>query len=1192
MNGAAQTAAANTDHHHSPQSLGSGASGGGVGSLGQVSQSSPTSTTMSLSDSSTLSIGSGSGNHPGIQFASHGAASNSNCDSSSSSGHGSAPVFNGVCFHPTAPVVYVSVRNEIYIYDLLTQSNTGKISVDPKEVIRNLIILNNNGTGSLVLASTSSKILVGLCDAGLIYLWDTDTHKLLTIVHPLKQLDSRIITCRANSVNRAIIFFSKTNSKDIVAVDCQNKSPIPYKLKGHKRPLSSLAHHPTKFILASVSVDGSLKIWETRSQMASLHLEDFVSYENTRNIEHSTNFFLMFEATAGKYMVMTGSSGLTIVYGDISTSSTPEILANGFICKGHNILSLVHHPHLPVFFVLSVNPQGVEELSAWEVNTQSKSVVPSMRMSSFSPTVNNDTLNYLSKYAKPLTLPRLTPTNVIFHPTRNYFTFQWDLFYHASASLNGVRHINQFIYSINSFESLQSTFPLLSSTSMPLGFFFTPDHTFNYPADLTYFDGTFVKSYQPLNGVSKKLVPSPLIPVAQDEQCKPKSFTFNPDLQLMTLIYDSYSMATQTMLSKYLICDVAGMISQQGDGIDAVMLGTSPTQILILGLDGKLAKIASATAQGISSFKSHPLAPRVTSVYKTPLNDSRVVMYYSHDTSAIYFSKNINQGAADNYIVDQSSALHLNRAETVLRVEWQTDPKTNTSVCAIMTDQRIIITNAKLSVITQISVPPGHRAESRYFGSIYWLEWTLLYTTPTHLMYLTMQHNLPPRPILSLSISPIYLASVLPDRMLYGYAGVTVPGRTETTIHCQSVGLLEPLVAGLLALPASLCPDKRTIGLYLQNLVSHFDHTRASRFILDRLRERGFTDLAYSLAHQMRTCQSKLSPLEKFRLAWQSKQYVDAYRYLAEENKAARGAQASQDPAERRQLSKLNEYIRDFGRECMNAGYYQLARECFAILGEHIYLLQISILLNDRDAVTQLRKDSELANDAVMVAACDRFLNKKTPAPDTSKVNPPVIKILPWQPTADINVGIKIGNDYLSTMNLYSIQRYYPITLSFSNTMSSNGTARHKLRAPDEKWPPEDYKHSVVLSPPRTLMSLVANKLSTKTHISSTQTLRRSPSAENITKQAAHGGAASDAEDYDSDDESGADVDSDIEDLQKQVTKNIEDQMKALAEANNDADSVITEGDDELSASSSTPHTNPLTPLSSTPVQSMLTQTP
>ncbi|EFA86517.1 WD40 repeat-containing protein [Heterostelium album PN500] len=1149
-----------------PSGSGSDSTGGsGSGSGSGTGGSGSSATSNSNQDANQISIGSGSG-QSSIQFQTHNGVINGSAISTNSidSPLFTTPIFTSVCFHPTAPIVYVSVRNEIY----------------------------SNGPNAS--PSNTSKILVGFSDEGLIYQWDTESHKLLTIVHPLKQFDNRAVTCRTNS--QKMLFYSKANSKDINVVDCQIKGSLPYKLKGHKRPLSSLAHHPTKSILASVSVDGSLKIWETRSQMANHNLEDFVSYENSRNIEHSNNFFLAFEATQGKYMVMTGSSGLTLVYGDITAGGSPEIIANGFICRGNTILSVTHHPQLPIFFVLSVNINGVEELSAWEVNQQMKSVVQSNQVPTYIPSPHNDTLHYLSKYAKPLSTPKLNPIQVIFHPTRNYLTFQWDLA-QLGGSLLGIRHINQFIYSINSFDHLQSSFPLVSTVPLPLGFFLTPEHTFNYPPELIFFDGTYLKSYIPLNGVQKRLITNPLIPIGQDELCKPKSFNYNTEFQLVSLIYDSYSTTTQTMLSKYLICDVSGGINQQGDGIDSVILSTKPVQILVLGLDGKLAKIASVTAQGLSSFKSTQLAPRVTSVYKTPLNEGRVVQYFSHDTSSLYFSKNINSSVGiDNYAVDTSRALNLYKNENVLRIEWQSDQHNN-SVCAIMTDMRIVITNSRLSIITQTRIPPGHRSDSRYFGSIYWLEWTLIYTTPTNIMYMTMQNNLAPRPIFSISLSPVYLATVLPDRILYGYAGVGVPGRFDTTIHCLSTGLLEPLIAGLLALPSWLSPDKRTIGLYLQNVVSRFDHSRCSRYILDRLRERGFADLAYSLANQMRPCQNKLSSVEKFRLAWQSKQYVDAHRYLTEEyNKASK-------ESDRRQLTKLKEYIRDFGRECMNAGYYQLAKECFVILGESIYLLQISILLNDRDAIQQLKKDAELSNDQVMVAACERFLNKKVSTPP--KINPPVIKILPWEPTASINVGVKIGADYLSPMNLNSINRYFPITVSFSNTASSHGTTRHKLRAPDERWPPEDFKHSVALSPPRTLMSLVANKLSTKTHMSSTQTLRRSPSAENITKIKEFSkttGANTDSdvefEDFDSGSDSAsgadADVDSETEEDLKLVQKTIEDQMKAALESvqsHDDVDSITTDHEDEQSTSSSPPQPNPLTPSSLTPVTSLLNDT-
>eukprot|EP01133_Synstelium_polycarpum_P011539 gene11539-13471_t len=1051
----------------------------GMSSIGSNSSSNGGS---NLIESSSISVGSSSGIT--LQFTPATPAPPITQSSADSTPAHSAPVplFSSVAFHPTAPLAYVAVGNEIY-------------------------------------CNIHMKMLLGFTDEGLMYLWDTDTHKLLTIVHPLKQFDTRPMTCRVISPSRAIIFFAKKNSKDIVA---------------------------------SVSMDGALKIWETRSQIAHLNLEDFTSYENSRNIDHSTNFFLAFEATQGKYMVMTGSSGLTLVYGDISSTAPTEIIANGFICRGNTILAVTHHPQLPVFFVLSVASSGIEELSAWEVNYQMKAVIPSLQVPTFVPGAS-DTMAFLAKYAKPLTPPRLVPTGFSFHPTRNYLTFDWEL---QSGSLASLRHINQFIYSLNMPGGTGSA-PLVSTVPLPLGFFLNPDATFNYPPEITFFDGTFVKAYVPLNGVTRKVLNNPVIANTPDELTRPKSFNFNTEHQLTTLIYDSYSIPTQTPLCKYMIVDVTGAISQQGDGIDAVMLAT---QILIVGLDGRLAKVAQVTNQGISSFKSHALAPKIAAVFKTPLNDARVVQYYSAERNAIYFSRNISGVPADrdNYAVDQNTSLELHRDETVHRVEWQTDPRAGVSVCAIMTDMRIIITSATMSIITQIQVPPSQRATQRHFGSIFWLEWTLFYTTPTHLMYMTLQNNLAPRPLSSLSMAPIALSTVLPDRIVYGFQGAAVPGRRETAMLCQAVGLLEPLILGLLTLPPSFTSlpgyDKKSISHYLQNLVSKFDYTRISKFVLDKLREKGFVDLSYSLANKMRPCQSKMSSQDKFRMAWASKQYEDAHRHMNDEF-ARHAATKTPTDADRQLLNKLKDQSREFARECINAGYLQIARDCFIRLGESIYLLQISILLGDRDAVNVLRKEAVSKNDLFLVAACDRYLTKKAEEPP--KVNPPVVKVLPWAPTPSISAGVKLGNDYLSQINLNSIQRYFPIVGPFSNTASSHGTTRHKLRAPDEQWPPEDYKHSVALSPPRTLMSLVANKLSTKTHMSSTQTLRRSPSAENISAKVkdyvGKSGASADIdfEDFDSDtdSDSGAnatDIDSDTEAELNLVRQSIEEHIKSV----------------------------------------------
>ncbi|KAF2075821.1 hypothetical protein CYY_002855 [Polysphondylium violaceum] len=1100
-------------------------------------------------------------------------------------------IFNTVCFHPKSPIMYAAIRNEIYFYDFISNSVVGKLYVDHNETIKHL---------AAVTTSSNTVLLLGLTEVGVAYLWDPETNKLLKIVPQIKEFDTRTITAKCIAPNKPTIYFSKLNSKDIVVVDFKT---LPYKLKGHKKPISSIAHHPTKSLLASCSNDGSLKIWETRTQMSyPSSFEDFASYENSRNIEHSSNFFLAFESLTGKYMIMVGSSGLTLVYGDLSSNNPQEIIANGFICKGNTIMSVQHHPHLAVFLVLSITPAGNEEITCWEVNISNKSIVPSSLIPTFIPETN-DPFSYLPKNSKPLSVPKLTATHLVLHPTKNYMTLQWEVSPTFNVSISplapnlnsqsfaSVRHVYQQIYSINSFDSLNHSFPLVSNVPIPMGFFFQPDGTFNYPTEITFFDGTYVKCYYPLNGTTKKLIEQPVINNNADEITKPKKFLYNEELQLFALIYDSHSLTTQTQLSKYTISDIHGSFSQQGDGVDCVFMnGNSAVghQILILGFDGKLAKVANVTKQGMSAFKNHTLTPKITSVHQTPLQDGRVVLYFSQEKACLYYSKNLKPEFKDNYAVDCSSdspSLHLYPNERVFKVEWQSDTlKSGQNICAILTDHRIMITNAQLKIINQISVPPNHKSNNAYFHSIFWLEWTLLYTTPTHLMYTTLQNNIPPRPITTLSISPIILSTILPDRMIFGYQGQQVPGRNETSVRCQAVGLLECLIFGVLSLPPFIqFGEKKFISSCLQNVVSKFDYKRLSRSVLDKLREKSFIDLAYSLANEMHSSQSKQTLLDKFKLAWTSKQYSDANKHLSEEF-ARMLALKSPTDTEKRQLAKLKENMRDFGRECMNAGHYTLAKECFTKLQENVYLLQISILLNDRDSVISIRSDAESKGDIVLLAAADKYLAKRASA---NKVNPPVVKILPWEPTPTINLGIKVGVDYLAPINLNSITRYYPISMPFSGAAPSLNNQRHKLRAPDELWPPQDYKYSVALSPPRTLMSLVANRLSTKSHMSSTQTLRRSPSAENVLKVGKDFpikmGANIEEYDYDDDssDDSGADadVDSETEEDLVIVTKSLEQQILVVVENNQE---IINNNQDSNqnnidSSNSSTPSTNSIT---------------
>ena len=118
-----------------------------------------------------------------------------------------------------------------------------------------------------------------------------------------------------------------------------------------------------------------------------------------------------------------------------------------------------------------------------------------------------------------------------------------------------------------------------------------------------------------------------------------------------------------------------------------------------------------------------------------------------------------------------------------IKVVWQGD-----ALAAVLTTSRLVIINANLGVIAQVKerpvnyppistsslffsslVPPSPSSSliKNYITSVIWLEWVLLYTTDTHLKYMTLDGKVftlrsLDRDKLGITLSPSHSSPLLP----------------------------------------------------------------------------------------------------------------------------------------------------------------------------------------------------------------------------------------------------------------------------------------------------------------------------------------------------------------------------------------------------------------------------------------------
>lgn len=186
-----------------------------------------------------------------------------------------------------------------------------------------------------------------------------------------------------------------------------------------------------------------------------------------------------------------------------------------------------------------------------------------------------------------------------------------------------------------------------------------------------------------------------------------------------------------------------------------------------------------------------------------------------------------------NFSLNFTKFVQLQEGEVVKQIQWQYSiSDLIRPLAGVITNKRVFILDENLYIVAQTV---------EIATSCLWLGATLLFTTNSHIKYITTKgysHSL-----LSLKIPGVFLVTILCDRVVFA-----VRRSGETSILNNALSLLEPLILGLFhyidKYPIFKPEDIKHI---LNTITSIYDSQRITPYIIQELLIRKHYDIAIKL---------------------------------------------------------------------------------------------------------------------------------------------------------------------------------------------------------------------------------------------------------------------------------------------------------------------------------------------------------
>eukprot|EP00007_Cunea_sp_BSH-02190019_P000941 CAMPEP_0174231428 /NCGR_PEP_ID=MMETSP0417-20130205/1951_1 /TAXON_ID=242541 /ORGANISM="Mayorella sp, Strain BSH-02190019" /LENGTH=1743 /DNA_ID=CAMNT_0015309311 /DNA_START=239 /DNA_END=5470 /DNA_ORIENTATION=- len=555
--------------------------------------------------------------------------------------------------------------------------------------------------------------------------------------------------------------------------------------------------------------------------------------------------------------------------------------------------------------------------------------------------------------------------------------------------------------------------------SLPLrgSFFFAPKPLFDYPPTICYLSGATIRQYHLASGIDTSY-----------HECQAASgfgdantlFLVHSQDRTRFLVFFSFFSA-ETCTRRYTF--VRNGAEHNKPGRDAIFLGDDDQHYLILADNGSRMRVFGGGVSTGNLDLLHPMdrmfnhfsrkallffdstRRRLLLSLSAPgtLMSDTPILGESPSSAAVASSSSSSSSSPpdtseldfQSLMPDEERYLELGRDESVCQITWRIfDSDTSTgkgktaskswAVGAILTSHRLLLVDASLRVLQSLQSCREVDATlpSLAITSCFWIDTCLLFATSGQLRYMTLDGR--HYPICTLPCVDAIITAVLNDRVIFASSHLHALSlenqvNRQTRLFSQSIGLLEPLLMGLLAL-IQYSPTSTTFTAHqIELVVSRFDCTRVRGTLLAQLAKVGFANIAYTLVR--RTAQLDHNWVLRFGVAVRACQYSAALDILtgALALKAERSHLAVEDLLVEIQrlhrdasssgsinsskfpgLAQFVRRLRGLAQLCCHYGQFNMAQRCFHLLGDTLWLTHLALLNRSVPQLQLLKKRSEV----------------------------------------------------------------------------------------------------------------------------------------------------------------------------------------------------------------------------------------
>jgi WD40 repeat protein len=751
------------------------------------------------------------------------------------------------------------------------------------------------------------NVLVAALKNGCFSALDLTSHTLTAFHVPIRTTEKRACSYFAVSRTKPFIFYVRDKSLAVSGIElfADSKNRVEY---AHKKQVSCITVHPKKSVMASASIDGNIRIWDTVSHQLLVSFDEFGTDKMQRSAVTSLSFFSSYGASKNNNqndLLVTGTRSGKVQVWYITPNEAPRVIASMKINEW--VVTTFFHATLPCLMVLNhkgclkaisighlitnfnsgtgPSMKGIltkfEMVDAFYVPLHDTSYATTQKnLRSLVPAISakiNDNSGLLVFFGKNYQVSNLNTPNVHGVIVSEYFPV-FNTVDQSEFPASTLPICTTFPFSLDMVLDNKKTSDS-SDTNGP----FSDETIFELPiSELLYLD-TFTAT--PHDILMKYNIATDSAQKLQLIKTSPSLAEFHRCIQMKSnksqtklLIFyqkqaqqSSYNTANRTRLFHYLDLSKKAEIPPLESGLDGDFFeadNDSNREYFILEEDGMNMKIYEFGDSGaISTIK---LSTRVNRVFSCPFKKD-VILYYIKSHSMLAF-------AQSDLTIDVNrchNKFYLRQNEVPISIQWQKGyPNHNNYLIGLLTTHRVLILDEQLQIRASVESPLQTR-KSLYFQSCLWVGSVLFYNTCSTVyclcpnMFTESPGSYTNFALCTLEHSNSVLSGVLFDRIFFTCYRGNCP-----QMSVRYVNIVEPLILSIIALNNETKESKLK---WLQSVVSKFDCRSVSERTLFALERSGFADLASELiTHSVYDFSWEL----RFRLALHSLQFAYAYEIL------------------------------------------------------------------------------------------------------------------------------------------------------------------------------------------------------------------------------------------------------------------------------------------------------------------------